>query len=178
MSQNRVVVVVRASPAQTVLWKVDLNAAVGRNRLLGGWINPGFGTLHRLLAQGWVLPFPDSAHVYEDLATTQFDPTGTGEAMATELARLAAIHDASRDPDGNQNPPITWPTPPSPLNYSHLPTPPVGVTADTAVAEVISVATWVADLAHTWNAIEVLRCSRDYLRLDATDPRPLPVVTM
>jgi hypothetical protein len=146
------------------------------SRLSGAWTHASTA----LVATRLLLPFggqlPDALVHLAPASAGVIDVSATAAAISDRIAKLATLHESSRNALGKSRTPIDWPPLPPPLDWTSPPSPPTGVFDDPFIASTIGVARWVADLADTWSAIETKRLSREHLAEGDTQPRPLPAV--
>ncbi len=173
------IAIVRYGQDASAVWHVDVAPSTPIARLCGAWVTDDVDVLRKLVAARVIQPFggelEDAATEFADFAAGVVDLNVTLSIMRDVIAALDKKHCASKTAAGNPRAPIGWPELPEPLDWTALPAPPRGVNPEPFVAEMVSVARWVALMADAWSRIETIRTSKKHLADGDTAPRLLPV---
>lgn len=174
-----VIALFRYGEGTSAVWHIDISPSTPLARLCGAWVTGDARTLRNVLTARLLLPFGGRLDVeaasLADEAVGIIDPNAIHASIGSRVSELDALHHASKTAAGSDRAPISWPTLPEPLDWAALPPPPRGVNPDPFVAETITVARWLADLADAWSKIETARTSRQHLAAGDLTTQALPV---
>ncbi|MGL6234635.1 MAG: hypothetical protein ACRC20_04765 [Segniliparus sp.] len=182
-----VVAVIDATEVAGVVWHVHTGPDIGLARLCGAWVLPReeSRTLQQLIRGRYVLTTRAGELLRAEVSAFiagHLDTDGIERRILTEVTflqekfeeelarRVGAKENADLVPPDWPVLPATRPWEPRPLNPS------TDKTAHTA----LGAASWLADLAQTWQKVESQRLLRKkYLgEHGGSDPRPLPLIAL